>query len=476
MQLRPYQVRAVTQARRSMADGNRNLLLVSPTGSGKTVMLSWITQSAVQRGGRVVILAHRGELLRQLSGGMQAFGVRHGVIAPAPLGRPDPLAPVQVASVQTLARRLDKRLPPCDLLIIDEAHHAVMGNTWGRVLAALQPSTVLGLTATPCRTDGKGLGEEAGGPFQTLIEVTSVAELIRDGFLARPVVYAPPSSADLSGLRKRGGDFAKDDLVKAMDKPTITGDAVGHYARICPGVPAVAFGVSLEHCEHIAAEFRGRGYRAATIDGSMDDGTRRRLLEDLGKGLQVLVSCDLIGEGVDVPAIGAAILLRPTASVSLYLQQVGRALRPHPGKPHAVILDHVGNVLRHGMPDEARDWTLDGVQKRGRKKEDGPEVSVIQCKACYAVSPGGSDTCEGCGAPFERKPRGSNLEQVAGELVQITAEMRAEMAKSRNREVAMARTEEELWKIARERGYKPGWVYHTMKVRQQKAHRAHGGA
>jgi superfamily II DNA or RNA helicase len=208
----------------------------------------------------------------------------------------------------------------------------------------------------------------------------AMAELIEQGYLARYTYLAPPEKADLSAIKTRGGDFAIDQLAEAMDKAVITGDAIGHYKNHLDGRPAIAFCVTVEHAESVAAQFRAAGYRAASVDGSMDKAERRDRMAAIGDGrLNVLTSCELISEGVDIPVVAGAILLRPTKSLSMFLQQVGRALRPKPDGSAAVILDHVGNVHRHGMPDAPREWSLDRAKRRA------VPANATTCEQCYRV-------------------------------------------------------------------------------------------
>jgi superfamily II DNA or RNA helicase len=284
------------------------------------------------------------------------------------------------------------------------------------------------------------------------------------GFLVRPVVYAPPTAVDLSGVRRRGGDYDQRELATRMDKPKITGDAVNHYAKHCPGKPAIAFCASVEHAQHVAAQFRAAGYSARSLDGSMLDTDRRQAIDDLGNGrLQVLTSCDIVSEGTDIPVVEAAILLRPTQSLGLYLQQVGRALRPAPGKDRALILDHVGNCLRHGLPDDQREWTLDGLPKQHRSKsDDEPDVTVKQCEQCFAVFKP-SLVCPACGHVHAVKVR--EIQQVEGELSEVDPTV---LRAQQRREVGSARTLEDLIEVAKRRGYKIGWAHQIWRARQSK--------
>lgn len=454
IQLRDYQQRAVEALRLSYATGHRRPLLVLPTGGGKTFVFSYIAQGATAKGSKVLILVHRKELLLQASASLDRLGVKHGLIASGLRWMP---YQAQVASVQTLVKRVERMDWHPDLIVVDEAHHATAGS-WAAVIAAYPSARVLGVTATPCRTDGRGLGDV----FDDMVEGPTIAELTDRGFLAPTKIYAPPIQADLTGLRTRMGDYAKDQLSQAMDRPSITGDAVEHYRRICPGAPAIAFCVSVEHAHHVAEQFNAAGFKAASLDGSMDSTTRSRLIDDLGNGrLQVLTSCDIVSEGTDIPVVTAALLLRPTQSLGLYLQQCGRILRPAPGKTHAIVLDHVGNVARHGLPEMEREWSLEGEKRRKRKAGD-PVEQVRQCPDCFcAHAP--QTQCPNCGHRYAVQAR--EVQQVSGELIEID---KAAIARQRRAEQAQAQTLEELIELGRRRGYKPGWAQKFWAARHRK--------
>lgn len=460
IELRPYQETIISDLRTAFRAGYRAPLLVAPTASGKTILFCFVAMKTIARGGRVLILVHRQELLRQTSATLNAFGIAHGLIAP---GQPQTDDPVQVASVQTLVRRLGRLTWQPTLIVVDEAHHTTATTGHGRILAHFTEARVLGVTATPQRLDGVGLGVEVGGFFDTLIQGPSVAALVEQGYLSRPVVYAPPGGPDLSGVAIRAGDFAKDALVEAMDKPRITGDAVTHYRRYCSGAPAIVFCASVAHAEHVADAFRLEGYQAASIDGSLDDAARAQRIADLGSGtLQVLTSCEIISEGTDIPRVAAAILLRPTQSLALYLQQVGRALRTFPGKTEATLLDHVGNCHRHGLPDDPRDWDLNAVKRPRRQRDEKTEVPIRQCEQCYTVHRP-APTCPSCGFVYPVQVR--EVEEVSGELTRIDPLEARRQAKA---EQSQAKSLADLRAIAAARGYKPGWADHIWQARQQR--------
>ena len=454
IQLRDYQLELVDGVRDSYRSGKRSPLVVSPTGSGKTVLFAYIAQGTSAKGNSVVILVHRQELVDQTCRTLRAFGVDHGVIA---AGRtPDRSHAVQVASVQTYVRRLDSFKPA--LIIADEAHHATAGS-WRKVIQHHPQARVLGVTATPQRLDGKGLKDV----FDDLIRGPEVADLIAGGHLAPPVYFAPPVVADLSHIGTRGGDFAQDELAAEMDRPTITGDAVEHYSRICQGAPAVAFCCSVKHAQHVAEQFQAAGFRAATIDGTMDREARREVVRALGDGrLDVLTSCEIINEGFDLPVVSAAILLRPTKSLGLHLQQIGRVLRPAPGKDRAVILDHVGNLSRHGFAEDIRDWTLEGRKKKKRKTDDEEEVQSRQCPECFRCHPP-SPVCPECGFEYPRKER--EIEQTDGQLVQLDPK---EIARQKRQEQGAAQTLDDLIALGRARGYRSPdvWARHVWNSRK----------
>jgi DNA repair protein RadD len=451
--LRPYQSAAVQQIRSAYRQRHRSVLFVLPTGGGKTVLFSHITRETAARGNRVCILVHRAELLRQASDALHSLDVPHGLIA---ANRSMDLSrPVQVASVQTLARRLH-RIPAefFNLLVVDEAHHSNAG-TWAKVLAHCRSARVLGVTATPIRGDGRGLGEW----YSHMVLGPSPAELTGAGYLATARVLAPPIGFDTSGLRKRMGDFDMSQAATSLQAGQAMGDCLAHYRRYLDGQTAIAFCCSVAHAEAVADLFNHHGVAAASIDGTMDAATRERLLADLGAGrLKVLTSCALIGEGVDVPSVVGCILLRPTQSVSLHLQMIGRCLRPQAGKT-AVVLDHVGNTQRLGHHLEDREWTLEGTPKRDREKT--PSVKV--CSKCFCCMASAKQACPDCGHEFT--PERRELEHVDGELVEV-------QRREAKREQGQATTLEQLIDVGKRRGMKNprGWARHVLAARQAKGH------
>jgi superfamily II DNA or RNA helicase len=406
----------------------------------------------------VLIVVHRQELLDQVAATLEQAGVLYGMIA---AGCPErPLSRVQVASIASLANRLDRYRNTFGLVVIDEAHHAV-ARTWRRVIGAMSSAKVLGVTATPARADGRGLASM----FDAIVIGPGVGELIEPGYLSQYRVYVPRKKrVDLSRIRTRAGDYAVDQLAKVMLDERLTDDAIADYARICPGTPAVAFCVDVAHSIAVAKRFQQRGFRAAHVDGNTPREDRRRLIRALGAGeLDVLTNCGLISEGVDVPAIGAAILLRPTQSLALYLQQVGRALRPVPGKERALILDHAGNVLQHGLPCEPRAWSLHGARTAPRVDR---AATLTRCTSCGALNVAGAGVCSACGTVL-RVRRAAPTSPSYPRSTQPP-----DLAKMSYRE-ALAWAGDSygrLRQIAAARGYKSSWIW--FQVREARSKRA----
>jgi DNA repair protein RadD len=451
VQLRDYQDSAVQAVRDSFRSGHKKTLLVSPTGSGKTVIFSYIAAGMAKNNKRILIVAHRRELLKQISGALKKVGVPHAILAGGTPGIP--IANVVVASVFTLVRRM-KTMKPFDLIIGDEAHHFTPDSSWGKVVTGFPSARVLGVTATPERLDGKGMGQM----FDDMVMGPTVAELTAQGFLSHAVVYAP-STPDLGTVGTRMGDYVSKQLEDAMDKPVITGSAVKHYGKYADGKKAIAFCVSVKHAKDVAEDFRNAGYAASHIDGGMDDTERDAVLKAFEEDrVQILTSCDLVSEGFDLPSVEVAILLRPTKSLGLFLQQCGRAIRPHPDKEKTIILDHAGNTARHGFIDDDRDWSLaDGFVANNGKSSD-KVVSVRTCTACFAVHKP-TPTCPMCGHVYP--VMGRAVKHVDGDLVETRRDGEAE---AETAEDMMQKKFRVLASVARKRGYNnpTQWAFNVI--------------
>ncbi len=459
--LRPYQQTIIHRIREHLRAGKRSVLCVSPTGSGKTALTAHMIAGAVAKGKRAWFTVHRSELVTQSVNALEnSAGLDVGVIAAGFGANGVPAA--QVCSIQTLMRRWQK-YPLPDLLVIDECTHQC-SRSWSdlvRKIIDAKPSVrMIGLTATPTRLDGRGLGEW----YQVMVEGPSTQQLIADGWLSPYKLFAP-SMADLKDVHTVAGDYNRAELDVAMRGSKVTGDAIAEYKSRCAGKRALMFLWSVESSKEMTVAFNSQGIRAAHIDGCTDDNERARMVRMFRSGeIKVLTNVEIVTEGFDCPGIEACFLLRPTQSLGLYLQMVGRALRPFEGKQHALLLDHAGLAFRHGLPDDPRVWTLEGTRGSDKKKQESP---IRQCLKCYFVVPAPCRKCPECGFLFEIQYR--KIEQEAGELREINPEdMRRMFNVTRKAEQAHAQSLDELRRIERDRGYKRGWAQHIFEARQNK--------
>lgn len=603
--LRDYQKNFIKDIHSQFCAGYKAVCGQSPTGSGKTVIFSYIANGAINQGSKVVILVHRQELILQTSLALAKFQIPNAIIAPASvikssaqiqyreLGRNyiDLNSPCVVASVQTLGRRLDEFTNYFDFIITDECfvgdtliktkngykkikniksgdfvytfnekecffeykpvekrlkkplnenlirinniictenhlfftknnwkkakdltisdfllneyfnfvkiksitnvkknnedsvydltvadnhnyfangflvhncHHAVAGQ-WRNVTDRNPNAFLLGLTATPERLDGKGLGIESGGVYEKLVLGPSVKSLIERGYLSQPRVFAPPINFDDSALRTIAGDYDVKQMSEMLDQPQIIGDCVRHYSKICPNMPAIAFCSTIEHARHTAEQFCNAGFNFKCIDGTMSDFDRRDAIEGLGSGrYDGLTSCNIISEGTDIPVVGCAIFLRKTKSLSLYLQQAGRVLRPYSGKEYSIILDHVRNVENHGFPEDERDWSLEG---RRKQKRDEDEIFIRTCPQCYACYKSSLRACPVCGFGAENAIKSQReIEFIDAELVEIQ-----KVQKERERKEANAFNK--LLELGKQRGYANPYAWAKIVLNSRKRKR-----
>ncbi|HEU4409114.1 MAG TPA: DEAD/DEAH box helicase family protein [Polyangiaceae bacterium] len=448
--LRPYQRAALDRLAALVAAGARRVLLVSPTGSGKTVLAVALIAEALARGERVLFVAHRRELVAQTFEKLRAHGVPARSIGVL-MGndpRERPGAAVQVASIDTLRNRPK---PPADLVFVDEAHRA-LAKSYRDLAAHYEGALQLGLTATPYRADNRPMANA----YDELLVVASVRELIAQGHLVEPRVFTVPSARgpDLAGVRLRGHDYDGRQLARAMDREGLVGDIVEHWGRLARGLRTVVFATSVEHSRHIAARFVVAGVPAEHLDGETPVRERDAILRRVKRGKTLVVSnCGVLCEGWDLPAVKACVLARPTKSLGLYLQQAGRILRPWEGAS-AVLLDHAGCVLEHGLPQDERELTLgDGTLLGTTQERDAKAPPVKACPSCQRVVPAATWTCPECGHAFALRV---SFEEKAGELVEaLPGEATAE---SDPRAVY-----DELLATAVQRGYREGWAYYRFR-------------
>jgi DNA repair protein RadD len=456
MKLRPYQEKGIADIRALFIQGKRRVCYAAPTASGKTILFTHAAKKVVENGQRAVINVHRQELIDQTCAALTTEGVSYGIIAAGYPENPD--APLQIAMVQTLVRRLD-RLRNVSLSIVDEAHH-IMASTWLKITNATPNARILGVTATPERLDGRGLG----AVFDGLVLGPTVNELIASGWLVPFVVYAPERMVNLKGTRTVAGDYALGDLARRMSADVVLGDAVVEYRKHLDGNTAIAFCTTIDHSLNVARFFRQHGIEARHLDGDTPTAERRGLLAALAAGeIKILTNCALIAEGLDIPSVGGVILLRPTKSLALHLQQIGRALRPAPGKQRAVILDHAGNVFRHGMPDMEHKWSLDG---RPKKKGKALARRCLACGTLIAIS---AQTCPECGVDL-RPPRIAPA-MTTEPLIELDGAAAFEQWLAHGSFKAVigcaGNDEARLSQVAKARGYKPGWVWWRLQAERE---------
>ncbi len=459
--LRPYQTDVIARVEAEIRAGRRRILLVAPTGAGKTVIMARLASDARRSGKRVLVLVHRRELVLQTSAKLFDAGLDHGIVAAGFLTRPG--EGVQVASIATLYARALRgsaiSLPDADTILVDEAHHAT-ARTWKRLLEAYPVAVVIGATATPCRGDGRGLG----GIFDSMVECPSIAELITAGFLIPTKVYAP-TEPDLAGIKISHGDYNEKQLAERMDGPQLVGDIVTHWHRLAERRRTVVFATSVAHAVHLRDEFGRSGVAAAHVDGGTPAIERDAILARLAAGnIEVVVNCGVLTEGFDLPAIGCIVMARPTKSVALFRQIVGRGLRPAPGKDHVLVLDHAGATFEHGLIEEPIKWTLapDGRAERqsqsSRGKNRVPELKA--CPECSAIRWSWAP-CDQCGWRPRVKPQ--VVETTDGELGYVGADRIAKERKPGIDEKNLFHAE--LAWIAQERGYASGWIAHKFRER-----------
>ena len=446
---REYQAGAVQNLRLGLANGYRRQMLSSPTGSGKTEIGMILVRGAVAKGKRVGFLCNRINLVGQTSARFLRAGIPHGVIQGQNTARV--YEPVLVASIQTVAKR---GMPEVDLLIIDEAHGVAGSKDYRSVIAMHKGKPVIGLSATPF---SKGLGkhyDELGGPlFEQMVVAATIQELIDLGFLVDCDVYAP-SQPDLSGVKITAGDYNEKQLGEAVDKPLLIGDIVTNWRKFADGTPTVCFATNISHSKHIVEQFVASGVKAEHIDCYTDELERAAILARVASGETLVISnVGILREGWDFPACKTMILARPTKSLIRYLQMAGRVLRPHAGKERALILDHSGTVQALGFPSDEFPMALDdGKPKQSTgsdKKEE--EKKPTKCPSCAYVKKNGGK-CPVCGFT-PQKP--NTTEHAPGELAPLTKKEQAKAAKLAGLDKQSVYSE--LYTIAEERGYKPGW-------------------
>ena len=454
--LRDYQVRSAEMIDAAIANGSRAPLLVVPTGGGKTTIAAWLMRREVEEQGRSLFLAPRRELIFQASGRLRSAGLHHGVLLAGEEHREDYTASIQVASIDTIIARVMRRgrgrdeLGEFTQIIVDEAHLAVTERR-AELLDMWPDARVIGLTATPVRKDGRALGLL----FDALVEPTSVRELTEAGYLVR-ARYFSLSEPDLRRVRTTAGDYNAKDLEEAVNNQELVGDIVTHWCEHAEGRRTVVFCAGIAHSVAVADQFQQVGVRAEHVDANTPTAERAEIFARFIRGdTTVLTNCFLASYGFDLPELSCVILARPTKSLMLYLQMLGRGLRPADGKTDCLVLDHAGCVHMHGFADDIRPWTLEGKMQLAsdsgddRSRDDEPRM--IDCPECAAVFTR-SLQCPECG--YRLRPVGQAVDHTDGKLVEMGAD---------NAPLGDPGFFAELRAYAHERGYKAGWAIHKYK-------------
>lgn len=479
--LREYQARAIEGIRDEVRRGRRRVLLQAPCGAGKTTIFAKIARDAIAKGNRVLFVVHRKELVNQAHARLKGFGIDAGVIMGSD-ARHDLRHPAQVASIQTLARR---EAPDAQIVVVDEAHRA-LSDSYRKLLDHYSDAVVIGLTATPWRMDGRGLGDL----FEGMVVAATHEELMRDGYLVKPRMFMG-ESPDMKGVTISMGDYQQGEVAERCRKQELVSNIVAQWQKHAPAKRTVVFAASVEHSREIVAEFSKAGVAAAHLDWSTPKEERAALLGDLESGgLQVVSNMGILTEGWDLPSLECCILARPTASSILYRQMSGRVMRPHPGKERPMLLDHGGNIRRHGFPFIDEEMELTKTKKKSRV--------ALQCRICIqcgAVCQLNATECQECGSCLT-SPESVTIIDTITELKEIpemapkecpkctcpgviiydkrwawnwlcsTCGERGAVAKPEAMNASMEQKKEEyerLGAVCKERGYKPGWTAHRYK-------------
>lgn len=463
--LRDYQTDLVDGVRAALRR-TRRVLAQLPTGGGKTACAAFMADGAAKRDFRTWFICHRAELLTQAHLTFQKYGIPHGMVgAGFPL---DVGAPLQVCSIDTLKNRLHV-LPPPKQRLWDECHHLGAAG-WRDVQEAHPDCFDVGFSATPERLDGNGLDDA----FGEMVCGPQTAWLIEHAYLSDYRYFAPPPPANLVARGKGDGVGGQE---RILNQPKLTGDVVTHWWRHARGLRTVGFACNVAHSLAMVAAFNAAGIPSAHIDGNTPADERRRIIRDFATGrIVVLWNVALIGEGFDLSAIAqmdvtidCVILNRKTQSLSLFLQWVGRALRPSPGKM-AVILDHGGNREVHGMPCDEREWTLQGAQRRGpgADNDNGPPPPIT-CTGCFQqIRRPAPDQCPTCGTLLVAPAK--EIKVAAGDLEEVTPEERKARRRDQLREQEECDSLGALVRLGQGRGYKSPqqWAFKVWSARKAK--------
>lgn len=440
-QLHEYQKTLVDKTRQSYVDGFKSPCVVAPCGAGKSVIISDIARMTTSNNKRVLFLVHRRELIDQIKGTFEKNDVDMDL--------------VEFGMVQTIVRRLDKTVKP-DLIITDENHHSKAAS-YRKIYDYFSDVLKLGFTATPIRLNGSGLGDIN----DILIEEVDAKWLIENNYLS-PYKYYAPRLIDTETLKLNSmKEFSSTSVDAAMNQKKIYGDVIKHYQELASGEQAIVYSHSVEASKEVASEFSSAGYNAAHIDGKTPKSERDEIINKFrDREIQILTNVDIIGEGFDVPDCSTVIMLRPTQSLSLFIQQSMRGMRYRPDKT-SIIIDHVDNVRRHGLPDTKRTWSLEG----SKKSSSQAVIKIRECINCFAVYPPEESKCPMCGFVPEVEKEETEYEVDAKAELQEVTEEEKQVIELNFKTPEECESMSELHAYAKANNFKPGWVYFQAKAR-----------
>lgn len=450
--LRDYQRDAVAGISSALrASPRAAVCLALPTGGGKTIIMGAMARAFARRGKAVAIVAHRRNLVAQLQSAIGGYDK------------------INIVGVQSFANKPSA----AHAILIDEAHHAI-ATTYRKAITASGAKVVIGVSATPERADGRGMGEV----FDAIVQGKQMAELINDGWLAKYRYFAPARMIDpLADKPAATKEFTRKQQDGAANIKRRWGDAVLLYQKHLAGRRAIVFGYNVADAKNLAASFTAAGINAAAVSGNMPPAAVADAIDGFRAGsIAVLTSCDLISEGFDVPEAAGVIMARATQSTTIFLQQCGRCLRAKAGGEAAVIIDMVGNALRHGLPDDLRQWDLAGAA--ARRKPTAETITWRRCPACFYACPRALPVCQECGHRFiaevdiANKPNADFGELDAHSIARIRAIVKDKRAAQKRAAVVErkgAKTLAALQAVGKQLGYKPQWAYQVWQARNKRA-------
>ena len=453
MEQRQYQEIAIDKVRESLLTGHKRPVMVLPTGAGKSVIFGRIISKVVDNSKTILWLVHRRNLVIQMKGTLESFfNITPGIIMSG--YDTDTANQVQLCTIQTYARRMklsetDNRFRiKADIILIDEGHRAIT-KQYQDVINYYKDKTIIGCTATPVRGDGRGLGEV----YDDIVEIAQVKELTDQGYLA-PIRYFAPVDIDLTDVKVVNGDYFIKDLSGKMVKTKLVGDIIQNWLKLSEGRKTLIYCVDVKHSKAVCEEFNKNGIAAEHLDSKSTDEEREEVFNRMERGItQVICNVALYQEGLDVPNISCIVIARPTKSLGLYRQMIGRGLRPSPGKKDLFFLDHGNTFDENGPIDWEVEWSLEGKEKAWKIKSGTKEKQAAKCRVCHEIFEGRKD-CPVCGTPL--KSFGKKIITVEAELAEIEGKEKFDMSTKR------------VWYgmfkyYAETRGYKDGWIAHKYR-------------